>query len=90
MGQGHAQDRVDGAQLEQPVALTWADGSQAPLEDAHTAALGTVAPRIGRSGPNGATRVRADGSRTIILIADSQDQYMGLLNDWFKVLIVRL
>lgn len=32
----------------------------------------------------------ADGSRTIILIADSQDQYMGLLNDWFKVLIVRL
>lgn len=30
-----------------------------------------------------------DGSQVIILVADSQDQYMGLLKDWLKVLVVR-
>lgn len=31
-----------------------------------------------------------DGSQTIILVADSQNQYMGILKDWFKVLVVRM
>jgi hypothetical protein len=31
----------------------------------------------------------ADGSQTIILIADSQNRYRRLLKDWFKVIILR-
>ena len=31
----------------------------------------------------------ADGSQTVILIADSQNRYKGLLRDWFKVILLR-
>ena len=30
----------------------------------------------------------ADGRKTIILVADSQNQYKGLLRDWFKVIVM--
>lgn len=30
-----------------------------------------------------------DGSRTIILISDSQNQYAGVLKDWFKTIVIR-
>lgn len=30
-----------------------------------------------------------DGSQTIILLSDSQDQYAGVLKDWFKTIIVK-
>ena len=32
----------------------------------------------------------ADGSQVLILVSDSQDQYYGVLKDWFKTLVVRL
>ncbi len=31
----------------------------------------------------------ADGSRTLILVSDSQDQYAGVLKDWFKTLVIK-
>lgn len=31
----------------------------------------------------------ADGSRTLIMIADSQDQHGGILRDWLKVIVFR-
>ncbi|MBR5656071.1 MAG: esterase-like activity of phytase family protein [Prevotella sp.] len=31
----------------------------------------------------------ADGAQTIILVADSQDQYGGILRDWFKTILVQ-
>ena len=31
----------------------------------------------------------ADGTHTIILVSDSQDQYKGILKDWFKVITFR-
>lgn len=31
----------------------------------------------------------ADGSRTLIMIADSQDRHGGILRDWFKVIVFR-
>lgn len=31
----------------------------------------------------------ADGSRTLLLIADSQNQYKGILRDWLRVLIIK-
>ena len=31
-----------------------------------------------------------DGSQVIIFVSDSQDQYYGVLKDWFKTLVVRL
>jgi hypothetical protein len=31
----------------------------------------------------------ADGSQVILLVADSQHRYMGVLSDWFKTLVVR-
>ena len=31
----------------------------------------------------------ANGDQTILMVCDSQNQYLGLLKDWFKVLIVR-
>ena len=30
----------------------------------------------------------SDGSRTLILLSDSQNQYRGILKDWFKVIIL--
>lgn len=30
-----------------------------------------------------------DGSRTLILVSDSQNNYGGVLKDWFKVLVIR-
>ena len=33
--------------------------------------------------------VLEDGSRTILLISDSQNQYSGFLSDWFKTLVVK-
>ena len=33
--------------------------------------------------------VLADGSQVILLVADSQHRYMGVLSDWFKTLVVR-
>ncbi len=30
-----------------------------------------------------------DGSRVLILISDSQDQYQGVLKDWFKTIVIR-
>ncbi|MCD8296263.1 MAG: esterase-like activity of phytase family protein [Prevotella sp.] len=35
----------------------------------------------------GATLV--DGSRTLILVSDSQNQYAGVLKDWFKTLVIK-
>lgn len=32
----------------------------------------------------------ADGTQTIILISDSQNNYAGILKDWFKTLVIRL
>lgn len=31
----------------------------------------------------------ADGSRTLILVSDSQDNYGGVLKDWFKTIVIR-
>lgn len=31
----------------------------------------------------------ADGSRTLLMIADSQDQHGGILRDWLKVLVIK-
>lgn len=31
----------------------------------------------------------ADGSQTIIMVSDSQDQYRGVLKDWFKVIVLK-
>lgn len=31
----------------------------------------------------------ADGSRVIILVSDSQNQYAGVLKDWFRTLVIR-
>ena len=31
----------------------------------------------------------ADGSQVIVLCADSQDQYGGVLRDWFRTIIIR-
>ena len=31
----------------------------------------------------------ADGSRTLILVSDSQNNYGGVLKDWFKVFVIR-
>ena len=31
----------------------------------------------------------ADGSQVIILLSDSQNQYAGVLKDWFKTIVVR-
>ena len=31
----------------------------------------------------------ADGSQVIILLSDSQDQYAGVLKDWFKTIVIR-
>ena len=31
----------------------------------------------------------ADGSRTLVLICDSQDQYKGVLKDWLKVIVLK-
>ena len=31
----------------------------------------------------------ADGSRVLILVSDSQDQYKGVLKDWFKSLVIK-
>lgn len=31
----------------------------------------------------------ADGSRTVILVSDSQNQYAGVLKDWFKTIVVK-
>lgn len=31
----------------------------------------------------------ADGSRTLILVSDSQNQYAGVLKDWFKTIVIR-
>lgn len=30
-----------------------------------------------------------DGSQTLILVSDSQDQYAGVLKDWFKTLVIK-
>jgi hypothetical protein len=30
-----------------------------------------------------------DGSRTLIMISDSQNQYRGILKDWFKVIVFK-
>lgn len=30
-----------------------------------------------------------DGSQTLIVVADSQDQYKGILKDWFKVIVLK-
>lgn len=30
----------------------------------------------------------ADGSQTLVMISDSQNQYRGVLKDWFKVLVI--
>ena len=30
-----------------------------------------------------------DGSQVIILLSDSQDQYAGVLKDWFKTIVIR-
>lgn len=30
-----------------------------------------------------------DGSKTIILVSDSQNQYAGVLKDWFKTIVVK-
>ncbi len=30
-----------------------------------------------------------DGSRALILVSDSQDQYAGVLRDWFKTIVIR-
>lgn len=31
----------------------------------------------------------ADGNQTVIMVSDSQNQYRGVLKDWFKVIVVR-
>lgn len=31
----------------------------------------------------------ADGSRTLILVSDSQNRYAGVLKDWFKTIVIR-
>lgn len=31
----------------------------------------------------------ADGSQTLIMVSDSQNQYRGVLKDWFKVLVLK-
>ena len=31
----------------------------------------------------------ADGSKVIILVSDSQNQYAGVLKDWFKTIIIK-
>ena len=31
----------------------------------------------------------ADGSRTLLLISDSQNRYGGVLKDWFKVIVLK-
>jgi len=31
----------------------------------------------------------ADGSQTLVMISDSQNQYRGVLRDWFKVVVLR-
>ena len=33
--------------------------------------------------------VLADGSQSVILVADSQGQYGGVLRDWFKSIVIR-
>ena len=30
-----------------------------------------------------------DGSQVVILLSDSQDQYAGVLKDWFKTIVIR-
>lgn len=30
-----------------------------------------------------------DGSQVIVLCADSQDQYGGVLRDWFRTVVIR-
>lgn len=30
-----------------------------------------------------------DGSRVLILVSDSQDNYGGVLKDWFRTIIIR-
>lgn len=34
-------------------------------------------------------RPLANGERTIIMVSDSQDQYRGVLKDWFKVIVLK-
>ena len=31
----------------------------------------------------------ADGSQLLLLVADSQNQYRGILRDWFKTVVLR-
>lgn len=31
----------------------------------------------------------ADGSRTVVLVSDSQDNYGGVLKDWFRTIVIR-
>ena len=71
-----AEQPTDKPMLKQPVASWKTSFPSIPPRIANYEGM-TLGPRL------------TDGSQTIILIADSQNRYKGLLRDWFKVIILR-